>query len=232
MSTSPLQIHEKLLATYGEQHWWPSDTPFEMMVGAILTQNTNWHNVEKSISKLKELDMLDCESIASSNLAQLGEKIRSSGAYMQKARYLQQFSLFYIENGKRTGLLKWPQTVLRKRLLDVHGIGPETADSILLYAMDKPVFVVDAYTKRLFVRLGHFGHALGYDAIQHYFQLRLPASLPLFQEFHALIVAHAKQYCKVKPECDGCPLFECCPTPIHASDTTQENHRPRISDVD
>jgi len=209
---SPLQVYEKLLAIYGPQHWWPADTPFEMMVGAILTQNTNWQNVETAIASLKSHDMLDCEAIASCNLPQLGEIIRSSGSYMQKARYLQQFSLFYYNGGKRKGMMKWPASTMRKQLLGVHGIGPETADSILLYALDKPVFVVDAYTKRLFVRLEHFSHEMDYDSIQHYFQQRLPESLPLFQEFHALIVEHAKRFCKTKPQCMECPLFDCCPT--------------------
>jgi endonuclease-3 related protein len=205
-------VYEKLHATYGPQHWWPADSPFEVMVGAILAQNTNWQNVEKAIASLKEKGMLNCESIATSNLVQLGNIIRSSGSYMQKARYLQQFSLFYFNHGKRKGLMKWPLSSLRSRLLEVHGIGPETADSILLYGLDKTTFVVDAYTKRLFIRLDHFNHKLGYDTIQHYFQQRLPESLPLFQEFHALIVEHAKRYCKTKPQCGSCPLADCCPT--------------------
>jgi len=209
---APLEAYNKLLDVYGPQHWWPADTAFEMMVGAILTQNTNWQNVETAIANLKTHHMLDCEAIASCNLHQLGEIIRSSGSYMQKARYLQQFSLFYYKNGKRKGLMKWPASTMRKQLLGVHGIGPETADSILLYALDKPVFVVDAYTKRLFVRLEHFSHEMNYDSIQHYFQQRLPESLPLFQEFHALIVEHAKRYCQTKPQCLDCPLADCCPT--------------------
>jgi len=228
-SISPLQVYEKLLSIYGAQHWWPADTPFEMMVGAILTQNTNWQNVETAIASLKTNNMLDCESIASCNLPQLGEIIRSSGSYMQKARYLQQFALFYYDNGKRKGLMKWPASTMRKQLLNVHGIGPETADSILLYALDKPVFVVDAYTKRLFMRLEHFSHEMDYDSIQHYFQQRLPESLPLFQEFHALIVEHAKRYCRVKPVCMECPLFECCPT---AACSTMEVSRLIVPDVD
>jgi len=226
---APRQVYEKLLAIYGPQHWWPADSPFEVMVGAILTQNTNWMNVETAISNLKAHDMLDCELIASSNLQQLGEIIRASGFYMQKARYLQQFSLFYYNSGKRKGLLKWPTSVLRHRLLAVTGIGPETADSILLYALDRPVFVVDAYTKRLFTRLEHFDHKLGYDNIQHYFQQRLPESLPLFQEFHALIVEHAKRFCKTKPLCSHCPLVNDCPTAICSGIGV---NRPQKSDVD
>jgi len=227
-SIPPLQIYEKLLAIYGPQHWWPADSPFEVMVGAILTQNTSWKNVETAISNLKNHDMLDCELIASSNLQQLGEIIRASGFYMQKARYLQQFSLFYYNNGKRKGLLKWPTSILRNRLLAVHGIGSETADSILLYALDRPVFVVDAYTRRLFVRLEQFDHELGYDSIQNYFLQRLPESLPLFQEFHALIVEHAKGFCKTKPLCSSCPLASDCPTAMGSG--TEVNH-PQNPDV-
>jgi len=229
MTLSPLQIYEKLLASYGEQHWWPADSHFEMMVGAILTQNTSWHNVELAINNLKEQNMLNHEAIASSNLHQLAEVIRPSGSFMQKARYLQHFSLFYIDQGERQGLMKWPMSVQRTRLLALYGIGPETADSILLYALDRPIFVIDAYTKRLFVRLGHFDHILGYDGIQHYIQQRLPESLPLFQEFHALIVEHAKRYCKSKPLCGECPLFDSCPT---AACSTMEISRTLLPDVD
>lgn len=229
MSPIPPQlVYKKLLDIYGPQHWWPADSPFEVMVGAILTQNTNWKNVETAIANLKAHQMLDCELIASSNLQQLGNIIRASGFYMQKARYLQQFSLFYYNNGKHKGLLKWPTSILRNRLLAVNGVGPETADSILLYALDKPVFVVDAYTKRLFVRLGHFNHELGYDSIQHYFQQRLPESLPVFQEFHALIVEHAKRFCKTKPMCNDCPIAGECPTA--SSDT--EVKSLQYADVD
>jgi endonuclease-3 related protein len=226
---SPLQIYERLFEIYGSQHWWPAESAFEVMVGAILTQNTNWQNVEKAIANLKCLDMLDCESIATSNVQQLGEVIRPAGYYLLKARYLQQFSLFYFNHGRSKGLKRWPLRSLRSRLLEVYGIGPETADSILLYALDKTVFVVDTYTKRLFVRLGHFGHELDYGAMQHYFQQRLPGSLPLFQEFHALIVEHAKRYCKTKPLCQQCPLSDCCPTAACAS---METRRSPISDVD
>lgn len=210
--SSPLQIYQSLLKAYGPQHWWPADTPFEVMVGAILTQNTSWTNVEMAIANLKAADMLDSESIADCNLQQLGEVIRPSGFYMQKARYLQHFSRFYNESGQFVGLMKWPTRMLRKRVLELNGIGPETADSMLLYALDRPIFVVDAYTRRLFVRLEHFGHELAYDAVQHYFQQRLPESLSLFQEFHALIVEHAKHHCNTKPQCFDCPLFDDCPT--------------------
>jgi len=226
---TPIEVYERLFTAYGPQHWWPAETPFEVMVGAILTQNTSWQNVESAITNLKVHDMLHCESMASSNLHQLAEMIRSSGSYLQKARYLQHFSQFYVQNGQRSGLINRPQSLLRKQLLALYGIGPETADSILLYAFDKPVFVVDAYTKRLFTRLEHFDHQLAYDNIQHYFQQRLPESLPLFQEFHALIVEHAKRYCRTKPLCSQCPLLDHCPT---AACSTLEIGSPQIPDVD
>ena len=221
---SPREVYELLLRNYGEQHWWPADSAFEMMVGAILTQNTSWTNVEKAIANLKAKQMLDCELIASCNLSELGEVIRPSGSYLQKARYLQHFALFYYENGGREGLIKWPASSLRARLLAVHGIGPETADSMLLYALDKPVFVVDAYTKRLFSRLGHFAPELPYDNVQQYLTQRLPESLPLYQEFHALIVEHAKRFCRSKPLCNDCPLMPHCPAAKPAANLTLEHN--------
>ncbi|MDQ6998890.1 MAG: endonuclease III domain-containing protein [Mariprofundus sp.] len=220
MTLSPLEIYEKLNAAYGPQQWWPAEAPFEVMVGAILVQNTSWENAHEAINNLKKKNMLDHESIANSSLQDLAEIIRPSGTYIQKARYLHGFTLFYIEQGKRQGLMKWPMSVQRSHLLKLYGIGPETADSIMLYALDRPIFVIDDYTKRLLVRLGHFDYILGYEAIQHYIQQRLPESLPLFQEFHALIVEHGKRHCKIKPLCDQCPLFDYCPTP----DKSQMDH--------
>ncbi len=207
---APLQIHRQLLAAYGPRHWWPADTPFEVMVGAILTQNTRWENVEMAIANMKEADMLDAERICSSNRSQLAEYIRPSGFFRQKSRYLQAMSLFYFRHGYESGLKKWPMSSLRKKLLTVQGIGPETADSILLYALDKPVFVVDAYTRRIFHRLGNLPRNADYQYTQHYFHSRLPRSLPLFKEFHALIVEHAKRYCQTKPRCMDCPLQPDC----------------------
>jgi len=180
------------------------------MVGAILTQNTRWENVEMAIANLKQADMLDAEHICSSNREQLAECIRPAGFFRQKSRYLQAMSLFYYHHGCESGLRKWPMPNLRKKLLTVRGIGPETADSMLLYALDKPIFVVDAYTRRIFQRLGHLPQDADYPFTQHYFHVRLPGSLPLFKEFHALIVEHAKRHCRVKPQCEDCPLRSCC----------------------
>jgi len=229
MSISPLQIYEKLLTVYGSQNWWPGDSHFEMMVGAILTQSADWNSVKISINNLKEQQMLNPESIASSKMLDLAELIKPSGSFMQKSRYLQSFANFYIDQGERKGLMKWPMSVQRARLLALYGISQETADSIMLYALDRPTFVIDTFTKRLFVRLGHFDYILGYEAIQHYIQQRLPESLPLFQEFHALIVEHAKRHCNTKPLCDQCPLFDDCPTP----DKSNKDHKQNIDpDVD
>jgi len=210
------EVYERLFTAYGEQHWWPADSPFEVMLGAILTQNTSWQNVEKAIANLKQHEILHCESVANSNLSELAEIIRPSGSYKQKARYLQHFSWFYLHHGKHAGLIKLPPGILRKQLLALYGIGPETADSILLYALDKPVFVIDAYTKRLFTRLQHVEHQPTYDSMQRYFHQRLPEDLLLFQEFHALIVEHAKRYCRSKPLCTQCPLLDHCPAPTQA----------------
>ncbi|ATX81694.1 DNA-3-methyladenine glycosylase III [Mariprofundus ferrinatatus] len=210
--TSPMQVYDTLFTAYGPQHWWPAEKPFEVMVGAILTQNTNWRNVEKAIANLKAEKMLDYASIASSNREKLAELIRPSGFFNQKSERLQQFSIFYMQHGKTGGLKKWPKSSLRKKLLGVPGIGPETADSILLYALDKPVFVVDAYTRRIFTRLGLLPEKIDYDGIQVFFENRLTPALSLYQEYHALIVEHAKRHCQTKPLCEDCPLGNHCPT--------------------
>jgi len=206
----PLQIYRELLAAYGQRHWWPADTSFEVMVGAILTQNTRWENVEMAIANLKQANMLDAERICSNNREQLAEHIRPSGFFLQKSHYLQAMSQFYNQHGRESGLKKWPMSSLRIKLLAVRGIGPETADSILLYALNKPIFVIDAYTRRIFHRLGNLPDDADYKQTQHYFHARLPRSLPLFKEFHALIVEHAKQHCRAKPQCEECPLHLHC----------------------
>ncbi len=207
---SPMEVYQRLHAHYGDQHWWPADTPFEMMVGAILTQNTRWQNVEDAIRNLKQANMLNPESMISCDINRLEGLIRPSGFFRQKARRLFELSNFLLAHDGVRGLKRWPTMSLRVRLLDVYGIGPETADSILLYALDKPLFVVDAYTKRIFSRLGLFEATMDYDDVQNYFFQRLPNSLQLFQEYHALIVEHAKRHCASRPQCDDCPLFDMC----------------------
>jgi len=209
---SPMEVYELLHARYGDQNWWPAESPFEMMVGAILTQSTRWESVEDAIQNLKNANLLNPESMLSANSEQLEKLIRPSGFFRQKSQRLIELSNFLLAHDGTRGLKRWATQCLRARLLEVHGVGPETADSILLYALDKPVFVVDAYTKRIFSRIGMFEATMDYDDVQNFFFQRMPNSLHLFQEFHALIVEHAKQHCTTKPQCDGCPLFDICLT--------------------
>ena len=207
-----MEAYQLLHVRYGDQHWWPAESPFEMMVGAILTQNTRWESVEDAIGNLKNANMLNPESIISCDSEQLESLIRPSGFFRQKSRRLIELSNFLLAHGGTRGLKRWATQCLRARLLEVHGVGPETADSILLYALDKPLFVVDAYTRRIFSRLGMFEASMEYDDVQNFFFQRIPNSLWLFQEFHALIVEHAKQHCNSRPQCDACPLFNICIT--------------------
>lgn len=209
MNADVQAIHDRLLQAYGRQHWWPADSPFEVMVGAILTQNTSWKNVELAIANLKTMGMLDAERIADCDEARLGLLIRSAGFFNQKATRLKAFCRFYLDHGGQTGIRRLEEP--RQALLAQHGIGPETADSMLLYALDSPVFVVDAYTRRIFARLGQTAPDASYHALQDFFHANLPADVPLFNEYHALIVRHAKEHCRSKPDCDGCPLLDRCP---------------------
>jgi len=204
----PLRIYRLLFDAYGAQHWWPADTSFEMMLGAILTQNTAWTNVEKAIANLKRADALDAQAILKMDEAQLRELIRPSGFFNQKAARLKIFSDFYLEHGGLEGLRQMDKP--RAALLALHGIGPETADSMLLYALDEPVFVIDAYTRRIFARLGLTTPDVSYHELQNLFHAQLPMEVPLFNDYHALIVQHAKQHCRVRPRCDGCPLHSGC----------------------
>jgi endonuclease III related protein len=203
-----LAIHDRLLARYGPQGWWPAETAFEMMVGAILTQNTSWTNVERAIAGLKRAGLLDAAAIAACDTAHLAAAIRPSGYYNQKAQRLQAFAGFYLNHDGEDGLSEL--SAPRQALLALHGIGPETADSILLYALDTPIFVIDAYTRRIFARLGLSAPEASYHDLQEFFHAHLPAAVPLFQEYHALIVMHAKQHCRKRPLCAGCPLLPGC----------------------
>jgi len=206
-----MEVYHTLLAHYGEQHWWPAESAFEMMVGAILTQNTNWNNVEKALDNLREANVLEAEVLATCNRETLEAWIRPAGFFRQKTERLFKLCIFYHEREGIKGMKRWPMKTLRHFLLDVHGIGPETADSILLYAIEKPIFVVDSYTKRIFHRLGILPERVHkYDDVQHFFHQRTANALSLYQQFHALIVIHAKEHCLKKPQCDACPLLHCC----------------------
>ncbi len=207
------EVYRRLFERYGPQHWWPGETPFEVMVGAVLTQNTAWSNVERAIDNLKGAQMLTPEAIVAADPVRLAEVIRPSGYFNVKAKRLANLCRWLIEVGGETTLAARPTSALREALLAVNGIGYETADDILLYAFDREVFVVDAYTKRLFSRLGHCAAQVGYEALRLQLEAALrdaPARVPLYNEYHALIVAHAKVHCLKRARCSGCPLHHGC----------------------
>jgi len=203
------RIYEKLYRSFGPQYWWPGDTPFEVIVGAILTQNTAWTNVEKAIANLKRAGALSgpaaMRKLPPRKLASL---IRPAGYFNVKAGRLRNF-LDHLETKYGSSLAamsRVPTGRLREELLGVSGIGPETADSILLYAFNRPVFVVDAYTRRIFSRHGLLGEGATYGEIQEYFTKRFPAGRKAFNEYHALIVRLGKELCRTRPKCAVCPL--------------------------
>lgn len=196
---------------YGPQHWWPADTPFEVIVGAILTQNTAWANVEKAIISLKKAGVLSSPSrMKRAGVSRLSRLIKPAGFYNLKARRLTNFlsNLTAKHGSSLVKLSRLDTERLREELLGINGIGPETCDSILLYAFRRPVFVVDAYTKRIFSRLGLIPKDAGYDEVQAFFTGSLPHKHRLFNEYHALIVRLAKDHCKTKPKCESCPLAD------------------------
>ncbi len=200
-----LDIYDKLLERYSNQHWWPAATKEEVVIGAILTQNTSWANVEKAIENLKQQGICSFAGICNIDTEQLKTFIKPAGFFNQKAEYLKNTAVFFLENGSINGLKKQDTKTLREKLLKIKGIGKETADSILLYALDKPVFVVDAYTKRL-IKRHNLSKNTDYDSIQRLFEENLEKDTALFNEFHALIVRNAKEFCTKKPQCRGCPL--------------------------
>jgi endonuclease III related protein len=202
------QIYRLLLEAYGPQYWWPADTPFEVMVGAILTQNTSWRNVEKSVNRLKEEGVLHPEGMHRLKTPDLASIIRSSGYFRIKADRLKEFIHFlYGEfDGDLMKMKRVPWKALRQKLLGVKGIGPETADSILLYGLEKPVFVVDAYTTRVLSNHGMVSPKTSYEEVQDLFMKNLPSDTMLFNEYHALLVHLGKWVCKKRPRCDICPL--------------------------
>jgi endonuclease-3 related protein len=206
-----IDIYRLLLDRYGHLHWWPAETPFEVCVGAILTQNTNWGNVEKAISNLKREGFLTPEALRDLPVERLAELIRPAGYFNVKSVRLKGFIdwLFGSYDGSLERMFAGEWRKLREELLTVKGIGPETADSILLYAGCKPSFVVDAYTRRLLASLGLISGREGYGEIRALFMENLPEDVDLFNEFHALIVQHAKEHCRKKPRCAGCPLHIC-----------------------
>jgi endonuclease III related protein len=203
------RIFSRLYSVFGPQHWWPADSVFEIMVGAILTQNTNWSNVKKAILALKEKKLLDARRLDQLTPKKLASLIRSAGYYNVKAARLKNFLKLFL--GSYAGKIRFMETqdlmILRQQLLAVGGIGPETADSILLYAFNKPIFVIDAYTKRIFSRHGLIKEEAQYSEVQDIFMRNLKHDVKLFNEYHALLVKLGKDYCrKQNPKCEICPL--------------------------
>ena len=203
-------VYRQLLSQHGRQHWWPADTPFEVMVGAILTQNTAWTNVERAIGNLKRENLLSAELISRCPTAHLADFLRPSGYFNVKADRLKQFCTWYVEMGGYERLKFHSTRGLRHRLLAVKGIGPETADDMLLYAFERAVFVVDAYTRRLFSRLGWIKGDEPYETLRLGFERALGRNVKQYNEFHALSVKHAKDICQTRPRCSGCSLNAWC----------------------
>ncbi|MEA3640053.1 MAG: endonuclease III domain-containing protein [Lamprobacter sp.] len=204
-------LFASLFAAYGEQHWWPAETPFEVMLGAVLTQNTAWTNVERALNQLRAQIPLSPEALLALEEPVLAELIRPSGYFNVKARRLRSFCSALIEAGGETALSALPTDELRRWLLAINGIGPETADDILLYAFERPVFVVDAYTRRLFRRLGLIAGDEDDEQIRQRVETALGPDTACFNEYHALIVRHAKEVCRArKPDCERCLLRPGC----------------------
>lgn len=211
------EIFERLLGAYGPRLWWPVTPPgetvprytggprsrrqrFEVAVGAVLTQNTAWANASRAIERLNRLGAMSPEAILAMDGGALAEAIRPAGYYNQKAERLRTVADHFLSSGSRS----------RASLLELRGIGPETADSILLYAFGRPVFVIDAYTRRIFGRLGLIGERAGYEEARQAFEGNLPRRASLYREYHALIVEHGKRFCKKSPLCEKCLLKARC----------------------
>ncbi|OYT53218.1 MAG: endonuclease [Candidatus Altiarchaeales archaeon ex4484_2] len=208
-----LSVYDVLLEEFGSQGWWPAETEFEMIVGAILTQCTSWSNVEKAVSRLRAENLLTPGGVWDVDVDCLRDVIRPAGYFNAKADKLKAFVAFlYGEYGGDLMLfLGKPLPVLREQLLSIHGIGPETADSIILYAAHKPSFVVDAYTRRIFSRLGLVDEDIKYDDLKSFFECNIPRDVGLYSEYHALIVELGKNYCRrSNPLCGECPLRGVC----------------------
>ncbi len=209
MAADLTELYHLLFDAFGPQHWWPGDGPFEVMVGAVLTQNTNWANVHRAIANLKEAGLLAPEALDQVPLAELEELIRPAGYFRLKARRLRNLLRLVMDRygGSLEAMFSNHPAALREELLSVQGIGPETADSILLYAGNMPVFVVDAYTHRVLSRHGWIDFQADYHEIQDLFHSSLPEDVQLFNEYHALLVRLGKDYCRKRsPRCGDCPL--------------------------
>jgi endonuclease-3 related protein len=208
-----MNIYQLMYSHFGPRNWWPADTVFEVVIGALLTQFVSWKNVVTAVNNLKDENILNIEGICEVNDEKLEKLIRSTRFYKQKARKLKVFCRHVMDNygGSLDKLFSKDMYELRKELLSLYGIGKETADSIILYAAEKPIFVVDAYTQRIYTRLGYFNEGISYDKMQKFFMDNLIHNVKLFNEYHALIVATGNSFCSnTKPRCSHCPVKTVC----------------------
>lgn len=205
------RLYESLHALYGEQPWWPADTALEIVVGSVLTQNAAWSNVEKAIVRMKARELLSLDALLAVDHDELRDAIRPSGYFNVKARRLRSLCEFLQRQGGLEGFADQDLASQRAGLLGVHGVGPETADDILLYALHRPVFVIDTYTRRLLARQRLASGDEPYEALRAGFESNLPVDVHLFQQFHALIVMHAKDVCRKTPLCMRCAIATSCP---------------------
>jgi len=203
-----MEIYDSLLSEFGHRNWWPADGPFEVIIGAILTQNVSWRNAKKAIDNLKEAKKLDPLALYKSDPEDIAPLIKSSRFYNMKAIKIKNFMDFFFReySGDLEKMSAEDPEVLRKKLLAVKGLGEETADAIMLYACDMPVFVVDAYTRRIFSRYGTFGEEPSYGEVREYFMANLPLDTALYNDYHAQIVHLGHAVCKTVPLCDSCPI--------------------------
>ncbi len=207
--TAPVQdAFNRLLERYGPQHWWPGEGPLEILVGTVLVQNTNWRNVEKAIDNLREAGVMTPEKLFALDPEELSELIRPAGYYQVKTKRLRNLLRLVVEqyDGALEAMFAGDMHALREELLGVNGVGPETADCILLYVGNFPKFIADGYAMRVAARHGWIEFEADYHALQDFFESRLPAEAPLFNEYHALLVKVGKEHCKTKPICTDCPL--------------------------
>lgn len=207
------EIYDRLFQRFGPQHWWPAQTPFEVLVGAVLTQNTAWSNVARAMDNLRQANLLSPERLYRLPDAELEELIRPAGYFRLKARRLKNLLAVIVNQhgGSLDTFFDLPTETLRESLLQVNGVGPETADSILLYAAGRPRFVVDAYTHRVLKRHAWIEPEADYHAVQEFLESSLPTDAALYNEFHALLVRVGHEHCRRTPRCEGCPLVELLP---------------------
>jgi endonuclease III related protein len=214
MSTKLTEAYERMQIAFGPQNWWPGDSPFEIMVGAVLVQNTAWRNVERAIANLRDAAVMEPRALYKLPPAELAELIRPAGYYQVKAKRLRNLLQYVVErhDGSLEAMFSTSIATLREELLAINGIGPETADAIVLYAGGLPTFVVDTYTHRILARHGWVGYDATYDEIKDYFESALRADATLFNEYHALLVRVGKDFCKrAAPQCEDCPLSPLLP---------------------